>query len=150
MNLSTQGLELLKKLEGFRSKPYKCSAGYPTIGYGHQINPHEQFDEVTIDQANSFLKQDVLWAERAINARLPNLTKNQFDALVLFVYNIGVGAFEQSSVLRYMRQKEYDLALQYWAMYNKIQDPQTKVLLISQGLQNRRDAEISLFKGNNI
>jgi len=150
MNLSPKGLDLLKKFEGFRSKPYKCSAGYPTIGYGHQINPHEQLDEVTLDQANKLLKQDVTWAERAINARLPNLTKNQFDALVLFVYNIGVGAFEQSSVLRYMRQKEYDLALQYWAMYNKIQDPQTKVLLISQGLQNRRDAEISLFKGNNI
>jgi lysozyme len=148
MNLSPQGVDLLKKFEGFRSKPYKCSAGYPTIGYGHQINPHEKLDEVTIDQANSLLKQDVLWAERAINARLPNLTQNQFDALVCFVFNIGVSAFEKSSVLRFARLRDYKNALDYWAMYvhdGKV-DPNTGKPLISRGLQNRRNAEIALFK----
>jgi lysozyme len=146
MNLSPQGLALLKKFEGFRSKPYKCSAGYPTIGYGHQINPHENLDEVTLDQANKLLKQDVLWAERAINARLPNLTQNQFDALVCFVFNIGVSTFEKSSVLRFAKLRDYNTTLQYWAMYNKVIDPKTKLQVVSQGLQNRRDAEIALFK----
>lgn len=146
MNLSPQGLDLLKKLEGFRSKPYKCSAGYPTIGYGHQINPHENLGEVTIDQAEKLLKQDVLWAERAVSARLPNLKQSQFDALVCFVYNIGVSAFEKSSVLRFARLRDYNKTIEYWEMYNKVQDPQTKVLVISRGLQNRRNEEISLFK----
>lgn len=146
MNLSPQGLDLLKKLEGFRSKPYKCSAGYPTIGYGHQINPHENFDEVTIDQAEKLLKQDVLWAERAVSARLPNLKQNQFDALVCLVFNVGVSAFEKSSILRYAKLRDYNKTIEYWEMYNKEIDPQTKVLVISRGLQNRRNAEISLFK----
>lgn len=146
MNLSPQGLNLLKKLEGFRSKPYKCSAGYPTIGYGHQINPHEQFDEITIDHAEKLLKQDVLWAERAVSARLPNLKQNQFDALVCFVFNVGVSAFEKSSILRHAKLRDYNKTIEYWEMYNKVQDPQTKVLVISRGLQNRRNAEISLFK----
>jgi len=146
MNISPQGLDLLKKLEGFRGKPYKCSAGYPTIGYGHKINSHEILDEVTIDQAEKLLKKDVAWAERAVRATLPHLYQNQFDALVCLVFNIGVSAFEKSSVLRYIKLKDWNNALRYWAMYNKIQDPQTKVLVISQGLQNRRNAEISLFK----
>ncbi len=146
MNLSPQGLDLLKKLEGFRPKPYQCSAGYPTIGYGHQINPHENFDEVTIDQAEKLLKEDVVWAERAVSARLPHLYQNQFDALVCLVFNIGVSAFEKSSVLRYIKLMDWNNALRYWAMYNKVADPRTKVLVISPGLQNRRNAEISLFK----
>jgi len=146
MNLSPQGLDLLKKFEGFRSKPYKCSAGYPTIGYGHQINPHESYDEVTIDQAEKLLKDDVRWAERAVNARLPHLYQNQFDALVCLVFNIGVSAFEKSSVLRYIKLMDWNNALRYWAMYDKIVDPKTKVQVVSQGLQNRRNEEISLFK----
>jgi len=146
MQLNPQGLNLLKKLEGFRSKPYQCSAGYPTIGYGHQIKPHESFDEVTLDQAEKLLKDDVRWAERAVNARLPHLYQNQFDALVCFVYNIGVGAFEKSSVLRYIKLMDWNNALKYWGMYNKVRDNTTKMLVFSQGLQNRRDAEIALFK----
>ena len=147
MSISLEGLSLLKKLEGFHSLPYACSAGYLTIGYGHQITPQEHFQEVTLDEADSLLKGDILWAERAVKARLINLTQNQFDALVCFVFNIGVGAFEKSSVLKFAKLKDYNNTLKYWAMYNKVVDPKSKILVFSQGLQNRRDAEITLFQG---
>lgn len=149
MNLSPQGLDLLKKLEGFSAKPYKCSAGKLTIGYGHVILPNERFTEITIDEANSLLKKDIACAEHAINKRFSNLKQNQFDALVCFVYNTGETVeFSNSNVLKYIKLREYETAISYWKQWNKVRDNKTKMLVFSQGLQNRRDAEIELFKGN--
>lgn len=147
MNISPQGLDLLKKLEGFRSKPYKCSAGKLTIGYGHVILPNEQFTEITIDEANSLLKKDIAWAEHAINKRFSNLKQNQFDALVCFVYNTGETVeFSNSNVLKYIKLREYETAISYWKQWNKELNEE-KVLVISRGLQNRRNAEIEMFMG---
>ena len=150
MNLSPKGLNLLKKLEGFEPKPYYCSAGKKTIGYGHVLLPSENFTEITIDTANALLKKDVMWAERAINKRFSDLTQNQFDALVCFVFNVGeTEEFSNSNVLKYIKLREYETAISYWKQWNKELNEE-KVLVISRGLQNRRNAEISLFKGSNI
>jgi len=146
MNLSPQGLDLLKKLEGFKSKPYKCSAGKLTIGYGHVILPHEKFTEVTIDEANTLLKKDVAIYEKLINRLFSGLKQNQYDALVLFCFNTGGGQeFLKSNVVKYIKLRLYDQAIVYWKQWIKVQCPKTKGLVPSQGLQNRREKEISLF-----
>lgn len=146
MNLSPKGLDLLKKFEGFRSKPYLCSAGKKTIGYGHVLLFGEDLTEVTLDEAHTLLKHDVSWAERAVSRILPHLPQNQFDALVCFVFNIGETEFVKSNVCKYLKLRMPDQALDYWKQWNKVVDPRTKMQVVSQGLQNRRNAEMALFK----
>ena len=97
MNFSESGLELLKNLEGFSAKAYNDSGGKKTIGYGHLIVagdgivPGEIIEKI---QATSLLKKDVQKAVDAINnVVVVGLTQNQFDALVIFVFNVGINAF---------------------------------------------------------
>jgi len=99
MKLGDRGLNLLKKWEqgpkgGFSPVIYPCSAGKNTIGYGHVITPDDNIiPPITEKQADDLLKQDIKTAENAINLLVKvSLTQNQFDALVCFVFNIGVGA----------------------------------------------------------
>jgi lysozyme len=150
MQLSQKGLDLLKKLEGFQSKVYHCSAGVKTIGYGHAIRQGETFDhdEVTIDQANRLLKDDVTWAERAVSRIFPHLSQNQFDALVLFVFNIGETQFVESNVCKYLKIRQVGTAISYWKQWNKVLHPKTKQLEVCKGLDNRRKKEIDLFSGD--
>ncbi len=147
MNISNKGLDLLKKLEGFRSKPYHCSAGKKTIGYGHVILPNEDLKEVTLDQANTLLKHDVSWAERAVTRIFPHLPQHQFDALAIFVFNIGETQFVKSKVCSYLKLKMPDQAIYVWKQYCKALNPKTKELEPVQGLINRRNAEIDMFMG---
>lgn len=147
MNISPKGLDLLKKLEGFRSKPYHCSAGKLTIGYGHVLLPREDLTEVTLDQANTLLKNDVAWAERAVSRILPHLFQHQFDALVIFVFNIGETEFVKSYVCKLLKLKMIDQAITYWKQWCKTPNPKTKELEPCEGLINRRNAEIEMFMG---
>ena len=150
MNLSPKGLNLLKKLEGgFQPKPYHCSAGKLTIGYGHVILQNESFTEITIDEANALLKRDVEIYERVINRLFSGLKQNQFDALTLFCFNAGGGeAFLKSNVVKFIKLKMYDKAIEYWKQWINQLDPKTKRLVPCEGLINRRNAEISLFKSS--
>ena len=81
MKFSAQGLDLLKRSEGFRSRTYLDAAGYPTIGYGHKLLHPESFpDGVDEQQAAEILLSDVRDAEQAVErlVQVP-LTQGQFD-----------------------------------------------------------------------
>lgn len=91
MIVSSSGLALMKGHEGCRLKAYLCSAGVWTIGYGHTRGVKEG-DTCTQRQADDWLLEDSGFAEKAVNDEVKvSLTQNQFDALVSFVYNVGVG-----------------------------------------------------------
>ena len=82
MPLSSAGLDLLKKSEGFRTHAYLDVAGIPTIGYGHRILPSESFPNgIDEAQASEILVSDLAQAERAVK-RLVRvaLGQGQFDA----------------------------------------------------------------------
>lgn len=96
---SANGIALIKKHEGLRLKAYRCPAGKWTIGYGHTAGVKEGM-VITEQQAEAFLKQDLRTAEIAVNRHLSSINQNQFDALVSFTFNIGVGAFERSTLLK--------------------------------------------------
>jgi len=104
----------LKALEGFSSRPYADPAGQTktySIGYGYQIRPGETF--TTIDTATANVLLDKVIAE--IDAYLPGMlavpvTQNQYDALVLFAYNVGRGAFASSTMLRRLNSGDYAAA----------------------------------------
>lgn len=144
MEISGIGLELIKKFEGFSSKPYRCPAGKLTIGYGHAIIFSDQFPEggITQSMAEDMLKQDVSVAENSINRLVAGqLLQRQFDALCSFVYNIGAKAFEKSSLLRLLNQGHPELAAAEFARWIYTGG------IVQNGLIRRREAEKSLFLG---
>ncbi len=107
MKTSNKGIDLIKKYEGFRAKAYKCPADKWTIGYGHTLNV-KSTDVIDKAQAEVFLRQDVEFAEKEVNRHNLNITQNQFDALVSFVFNLGAGNFARSSLLRKIKSNPND------------------------------------------
>lgn len=110
MKTSNKGIELIKKHEGFRAKAYKCPADKWTIGYGHTLNV-KSTDVITKEQGEYFLRQDVEYAEKEVNKHNLNINQNQFDALVSFVFNLGVGNFSRSTLLRRIKAHPNDITI---------------------------------------
>lgn len=101
-HVTQDGIDLIKRFEGFSSTVYICPAGYPTIGYGHLVRGAEQYERgVTEAEAEELLRRDVRAAENAV-LRLIDvpLTDGQFDALVSFTFNLGAGALQRSTLRR--------------------------------------------------
>jgi lysozyme len=120
MQISKEGLELLKEREGVRNHAYQDSKGIWTIGVGHtgpEVKEGLVWTDAEVDEA---LEKDVGWAEKAINDQVSTpLTQSQFDALVSLVFNIGVGAFRRSTVLRWLKVGNFEGAAQAILMWNK-------------------------------
>jgi lysozyme len=137
--VSQRGIDLIQKHEGLRLQSYVCPAGKWTIGYGHTrtARPGQQ---ITAEQAEELLRQDIAFAELAVRALGVQLRQGQYDALVSFVYNVGVGAF-RNSTLRQMvidRKPDAEVAAQFgrWVYAGNRRLP---------GLVNRRNDEAALY-----
>lgn len=140
MMLSLAGLAHLKQWEGLKLSPYKDSAGLWTIGYGHLLKNGEWWDSITEAQASQLLAQDVGTAEDAVNSLVKvTLSQPQFDALVSFVYNVGVGAFRRSTLLKLLNAGDYAGAAAQLPLWRKAGGQ------VIQGLVNRRASEVALF-----
>lgn len=107
-HITQDGIDLIKRFEGFSSTVYICPAGYPTIGYGHLVRSGESFTDITEAVAEGLLRKDVGAAERAV-LRLVNvpLTDGQFDALVSFTFNLGSGALQRSTLRRKVNRRAH-------------------------------------------
>lgn len=104
------GLALIRHFEGFKSKPYYCSAGILTVGVGHTIKTTESFSEpITEQEAEELLKKDLWTAERAVLrlTKVP-LKDNQYDALCSWVFNVGSGAMQRSGLRQKLNRGEYN------------------------------------------
>lgn len=145
MLVSNNCITLIKKYEGFRSKPYKCPAGIWTIGYGstfyingEKVSQHDS--EISETFASELLENVVndfaIKIDRLIKV---SLNQNQFDALVSFTYNVGIGAFSKSTLLKKLNNADFDGASKEFKRWNKANG---KVL---NGLVNRRNDESKLF-----
>ena len=136
MKTSEAGLEFLKTWEGCELQIYPDQAGYATIGIGHLIRDGENFSGgLTEHEALELLARDVRVREDAVNRYVDvPLSQRQFDVLVEFTFNIGVGAFEASSLVRMLNDGDYDCVpgqLLRWKYTGG---------RVSQGLINRRKA----------
>ena len=113
--------EKLKSFEGCRLQAYQDAAKVWTIGYGHTKGVRRG-DSITQEKAEAYLREDVEEVEGQILALNLNLTQPQFDALVSFVYNVGIGAFKESTLLRFIREgrSENDIKKQFcsWVYSN--------------------------------
>ena len=162
MKFSNNGIELLKQLEGCVKKgdkhivyddktgrPVDINAPLPhgaTIGYGHLIKLGENFSGgITERVATELLRADIAIAERAVqnNITVP-LMQNQYDALVIFAYNIGANNFAKSTVVKYINNPNFHSSIypsleSAWRAWNKSGGR------AMGGLLWRRNAELHLF-----
>ena len=97
MNISQEGLSLIKKFEGCELEAYKCAAGVWTIGYGSTKGVKEE-DTLTQEEADNLLLHEMQEYEGYINdlVKAP-LEQNQFDALVSWVFNLGPANLKAST-----------------------------------------------------
>lgn len=100
---SANCIQLLEKLEGLKLDAYLDSGGVPTIGIGTIIYPNGQRvkmgDKITADQAHEYCLHDLAGTALAIDAlSRDDINQNQFDALCSFVYNVGIGAYRDSTL----------------------------------------------------
>lgn len=106
--MSPNGLNLLIQREGKRNKAYKDTKGIWTIGVGHtgpDVLPNSVWSDAQVSDA---LQKDLIWAEHAVNSVTIPLTQNQFDALVSFTFNVGIYAFNTSTLKRLLNLGKYE------------------------------------------
>jgi len=135
---------IIALFEGFSSKPYLCPGSYLTIGYGHKIEPGEGWTEISQEQADIILDQDIKaildFLKISLQERFNELNEDQVAALISFVFNIGWEAFQESTVRKKILEgasdKEITNEMARWVYSNG------KLL---PGLARRRRAEIELF-----
>tara|TARA_R100001509_G_scaffold130460_1_gene83821 strand:+ start:218 stop:661 length:444 start_codon:yes stop_codon:yes gene_type:complete len=141
MEISQEGLSLIKKFEGCELKAYKCAAGVWTIGYGSTSNVEEGM-EISQERADMLLLEDVDVFEEAVNNLVEvDLEQNQFDALISWTFNLGPTNLKNSTLLKVLNNKDYEGVPAQIKRWNKAGG---KVL---QGLIRRREAEALLFEG---
>lgn len=146
MQTSKAGINLIKEFEGVRLKAYKCPADVWTIGVGHTsaAGPPavKAGMEITNAQAMKILAQDLVQFEDGVDSavKVP-LKQNQFDALVSFAFNVGLGALAKSTLLKKLNAGQYDAVpaeLMKWTKAGGKELP---------GLVRRRRAEAALWRG---
>lgn len=102
MKASKQLIEAIKGFETLHLEVYRCPAGVLTIGYGHTSNiPSKRISEW---QANKLLEHDLAICEQQVNNLRLNLNQGQFDALVDFVFNLGISRLKSSTLLKYIKR----------------------------------------------
>jgi lysozyme len=134
------GLALVKQFEGLRLTAYLCPAKVWTIGYG-STGPHVKPGMVISEaDAEALLCADLSRFEQAVAKATPAATQPQFDAMVCLAFNIGIGGFLKSSVLRWHKTGEHRRAAEAFGLWNKAGG---RVL---PGLMRRRVAEAELYR----
>lgn len=154
--LGPEGVALLKAVETLRLRPYddqttldiSAWVAGATIGYGHLIASKDwdtYKDGITEAQADALFAADLAPFEQAVrDAITVGLQQYEFDALVIFAFNIGVGGFKGSSVVKLVNDPKattgHASLEAAWKAWNKSQGK------VMKGLDNRRAAEWRIYK----
>lgn len=139
MQISANGLDLIKRFEGLKLKSYLCPANVWTIGYG-STGAHVRHGMVISEaEAEALLRQDVARFERAVEAVTQAPTQAEFDALVSFAFNVGSGALKSSTLLRLHNAGDRQGAADQFLRWNRAGK------MILPGLTRRRAAERALY-----
>ena len=136
---SLECVEMVIRWEGFEEKAYKDIGGVITIGFGETKGVKEG-DTITHEAAKEKLEKrlDGFWDDIKDSIRVP-ITQAMCDALTSFTYNVGVGAFKGSTLLRRLNSGDYEGASKELLRWNKVDGK------VVRGLSNRREDERQLF-----
>lgn len=144
MKLSQRGIDLIKQFEGYSSKAYPdpATGGAPwTIGYGTTkgVKPGMV---ITAQQAEKMLRDDVAKFESGVSSLITSpTTQGQFDAMVSLAYNIGLGNFGKSTLLKKHNARCYTCAADQFRVWNRANGK------VMNGLTKRRAAEREVYMG---
>jgi len=148
MKTSERAIKLIKHHEGVRNRPYRCPAGLFTVGIGHLIGDGKSLPEswnrtFTMEEIDGILKRDLQRFERGVLKMLPNvpLRQHEFDCLVSFCFNLGLGTFQRSTLRQALLRGDKKAAMESLVKYCRAGG---KIL---RGLQIRRLDERALFEG---
>ena len=156
MNVSPLAIDMVKHHEGVKNKPYRCPARLWTIGVGHVMYPDQaklpldKRDSVMLkpdddrvysqEEVDGILRHDLDRFERGVERFCPsNLSQGQFDALVSFSFNLGLGTLQRSTLRQKLLRGDTEGAAEEFLKYCMAGG---KIL---KGLQNRRRDERALF-----
>lgn len=144
--LSLKGFELIKRFEGLQLKPYRCPAGIPTIGYGNTYYPNGKKVQLTDEPITQSIADKLLESllppyEKAVDSFCrDDINQNQFDALVSFAYNLGVGNLQKSTLIKKVNLNPKDVSIaDEFLKWNKSNGT------VLKGLTTRRQAEADLY-----
>ncbi len=140
MKTSQRGIDLIKNFESLQLRVYVDPVGIPTIGYGHTNGVTMATRPIVVSQADRFLAEDIEEYEAGVTAavKVP-LNQNQFDALVSFSFNLGIGSLQRSTLLKHLNAGKLAQAVAEFPRWNMAGG---KALA---GLTRRRAAEARLF-----
>jgi len=148
VNVSKAAIALIKHHEGVRSRPYRCPANLFTVGVGHLIGDGKSLPEswnrtFSKEEIDALLKSDLRRFELGISKMLPNVPLRQceFDCLVSFAFNLGLGTFQRSTLRQALLRGDKKAAMESLVKYCRAGG---KIL---RGLQIRRLDEKALFEG---
>lgn len=139
MHLGPAGEALIKSFEQCRLAAYSDQRGVPTIGWGHTLGV-KLGDTCTQEQADAWFPKDAQWACNGVlrTVDVP-LSQNQFDALVSFVFNVGVRAEAHSTLAQVLNAGNYMMAAEQFLQWNHVDG------VVNAGLTRRREAERAFF-----
>lgn len=142
MKLSQRGIDLIKQFEGYSSKAYPdpATGGAPwTIGYGTTKGVKPGMI-ITAEQAEKMLRDDVAKFESGVSSLITSpTTQGQFDAMVSLAYNIGLGNFGKSTLLKKHNARCYTCAADQFRVWNRANGK------VMNGLTKRRAAEREVY-----
>lgn len=142
MKTSDRGITMIKSFEGLSLEAYGCAAGIWTIGYGHTKGVRTG-QRVTQEEAEALLRDDICDAEGAVS-QCGILNQNQFDALVSFVFNVGLGAFGTSTLKKMVAANPNDTLIKSEMMKWKYATVNGRKVVLPS-LQSRRIKEAELY-----
>lgn len=141
MEISQEGISLIKKFEGCKYESYKCAAGVWTIGYGSTHGVSEGM-VITHDRAEALLMEDIANYEEAVNKAVKvDLDQCMYDALVSWTFNLGGSNLLSSTMLKVLNEGKYEDVPEQIKRWNKVSGS------VNDGLVRRREAEALLFQG---
>lgn len=146
MELNQAGRDLIKHFEGCKLKAYQCSAGHWTVGWGLTFYPDgtkvKEGDVITQQRAEQLFDLIVDDFARKVDSLVKsNVSENNFSALVSFTFNVGIGNFQRSTLLRKVNANPKDATIP--AEFRKWVRANGEVL---KGLVRRREAEAKLYE----
>lgn len=152
MKSSKKIIEFITSFEGFEEKPYLDIAGIATIGYGatyyeNGVKVTMKDKPITKQRALELKAFHLNIAEAGVRKNVTsNINQNQFDSLVSFTYNLGIGALQGSTLLKKVNTNPYDKSISNeFKKWVNARNPKTGQLEKSNGLIRRRNEESAIY-----